>query len=92
MLREEFLLPLEMSAQELAQRIHVPSRVIQSLVEEQGEITPDLALRLSRLFGTSVEFWLNGQLAWDLYHAMHASGAADMNKIIPLPLASPENP
>lgn len=92
MLREEFLLPLGMSAQELAERIHVPLPVIEDLIEERGEITPDLALRLSRLFGTTAEFWLNGQLAWDLYHAMRALEAESISEIIPISVSSPDAP
>ncbi len=91
-LREEFLLPLEMPAQELAERIHVPLAGIQDLIGERGEITPDLALRLSRLFGTTAEFWLNGQLAWDLYHAMHAPEVGSISVIIPVSVNPPEAP
>lgn len=84
MLREEFLGPFEMTAQKLANLIKVPEPVIESLIEERAGITPDLALRLARLFGTTAEFWLNGQMVWDLYHAMHAPEAAGVENITPL--------
>lgn len=84
MLREEFLVPLGMTEQELAERIRIPSSVIECLIGERGEITSDLALRLSKLFGTTAEFWLNGQLAWELYRAMHAPEAAEIQEIRPI--------
>jgi antitoxin HigA-1 len=90
MLREEFLVPLGTTAAETAKRIHVAAPIIENLVEERGEITPDLALRLARLFGTSAEFWLNGQLAWDLYHAMRAPEAAGIDVIAPLFATAPD--
>lgn len=83
-LREEFLAPFEISAQELARRIHVPESPIEALTLERGRVTPDLALRLARVFGTSAEFWLNGQLVWELYHAMHAPAADEIASIAPL--------
>lgn len=85
MLREEFLVPLGLNVAEVADRLRVPAAVIEALLAERTELTPDLALRLSRLFGTSAEFWLNGQLAWQLYHAIHAPEAADIEEIRPLP-------
>jgi antitoxin HigA-1 len=67
-LREEFLEPLGMTQVELAQRIRVPYvRVNDELVNGKRRVTPSTALRLANAFGTSPEFWLNGQLALDLY-------------------------
>ncbi len=43
-------------------------------------MTPDTALRLKRLLGMEAQFWLNLQLAWDLYHATHSSAAATSSK------------
>lgn len=86
MLREEFLIPWGMSADEFASRIRIPPGTVEALVREQGRVTPDLALRFARLFGTTAEFWLNGQMAWDLYHAMRAPTAAEIERIEPFPL------
>ncbi|UCC49945.1 MAG: HigA family addiction module antidote protein, partial [Gemmatimonadota bacterium] len=47
-------------------------------------ITPDTALRLAKLFGTTPEFWLNGQRNWDLWHAMHARAAEEIDEIEPV--------
>jgi plasmid maintenance system antidote protein VapI len=53
--------------------------------------SPDLTLRLARLFGTSAGVWLNGQLAWKLYHAMHAPAVAGIDDIVPLSPTVPED-
>ena len=87
MLYEEFMKPLGLSRRDLARRIGVPTRRIALLVRHERGITPDLALRLARLFGTSWEFWINGQLEWDLYHAMHSPSALTIVSIEPIATA-----
>jgi antitoxin HigA-1 len=84
MLLEEFLIPMNMSQVELAERIGISFQRVNTIVNGRRGITPDTALRLSRLFGNSPDFWLNGQLAWDLYHAMHSAEAKDIKKIKPI--------
>jgi antitoxin HigA-1 len=81
---EEFLQPLGMTQVELAQRLGVSYPRVNEIVHARRGVTPDTAVRLSRLFGTSPEFWLNGQLAWDLWHTLHSPGATDIEKIQPL--------
>jgi addiction module HigA family antidote len=71
MLLEEFLKPLGMTQVELAERIRVPYVRVNELVNGKRCVTPSTALRLSKAFGTSPEFWLNGQLALDLYRAIN---------------------
>ena len=83
-LLEDFLNPLEMTQTELAARIHVSFPRINEIVNGKRGITPDTALRLSRLFGTTPEFWLNGQRNWDLWHALHSDAAEDLNTIEPV--------
>ena len=65
-LREEFLVPLEMSANALALELKVPAPRINDIVRERRAVTPDTALRLSCYFGTTPQFWLNLQAAYDL--------------------------
>lgn len=84
MLRKEFLEPLGMTQTELAGRIGVSWPRVNELVNGKRGVTPDTALRLSRLFGTSVEFWLDGQRNWDLWHAMRSPAAADIDRIRPI--------
>lgn len=65
-LREEYLNPLGMSANALAIALKIPAPRINDIVREKRGITPDTALRLARYFGSSPEFWLNLQTAYDL--------------------------
>lgn len=65
-LREEFLVPLEMSAHALAMELRVAAPRINDIVRERRAITPDTALRLSRFFGTTAQFWINLQGSYDL--------------------------
>jgi addiction module HigA family antidote len=84
MLREEFLKPLGMTQTELAERIGVSYVRVNELVNQKRGVTPDTALRLARLFGTTPEFWLNGQRNWDLWHAMRGPEAKEIENIEPV--------
>jgi len=65
-LREEYLVPLNMSANRLAESLHVPANRISAIVNGDRNITADTALRLAKFFGTAPEFWLNLQQAFEL--------------------------
>lgn len=65
-LREEFLVPLGMSAHALAMELKVPAPRINEIVRERRAVTPETALRLARYFGTTPQFWLNLQTSYDL--------------------------
>jgi len=65
-LREEFMAPLDLSANALAIALRVPATRIGEIVHERRAISADTALRLARYFGTTPEFWLNLQAAHDL--------------------------
>ena len=69
MLRDEFLLPLGITQNALAMKIRVPATRIGDIVHGRRAITPDTALRLSKFFGNSPEFWLNIQQMHDLSKA-----------------------
>ena len=84
MLREEFLVPLGMSQTELAERLRVSYPRINEIINGKRSITPDTALRLAKLFGTTPEFWLNGQRNWDLWHAMKSPEARGIRRINPV--------
>jgi addiction module HigA family antidote len=71
-LREEFLVPLGMSAYALAASLHVPRTRIERLVREETPVTPDTALRLARYLGTTPEFWIDLQARYDLETAQAA--------------------
>ena len=65
-LLEEFLKPLGMSMNKLAEQLHVPANRITQIVEGRRSISGETALRLARYFGTSAEFWLGMQKDYDL--------------------------
>jgi antitoxin HigA-1 len=83
-LLEEFLRPLGMSQVELAERIGVSYPRVNEIIHGKRGVTPDSAVRLARLFGTSPEFWLNGQLAWDLWHTLNSPKASEFAEIEPI--------
>ena len=82
-LREEFLVPLGLSSSALALELKVPAPRINDIVRERRAVTPDTALRLSRYFGTSPEFWMDLQTAFDLKTAAEDSGAKIEAEISP---------
>ena len=83
MLREEFLVPMEITQRELADAIHVPYQRVNEIINRKRGITPSTALRLARFFRMSEEFWLNLQLRWDLYQAIRAE-EKDIKSIKPI--------
>ena len=76
-LREDFMIPLGLSANALSRALDVPPNRITSIIAEENPrgVTPDTALRLSRYFGTTPELWLNLQQAYDLSVALAQHGA-----------------
>ena len=65
-LRDEFIIPLNISQYRLAKDINVPPRRINEIVHGKRSITADTALRLARYFGSSERLWLNLQTRYDL--------------------------
>jgi antitoxin HigA-1 len=80
MLLEEFLQPLGLSQRDLAAGIHVPYQRVNELVNKKRGMTPSTALRLSKLLGTSADFWMSLQLRWDFYQASR-SEATELKRI-----------
>ncbi len=67
MLRKEFLRPMGITQQQLADGIHVPFQRINELVNGKRGVTPSTSLRLAKFFGVSEDFWMNLQIRLDLY-------------------------
>jgi len=65
-LKEEFLIPLGISARQLALAIDIPANRLTEIIRGNRGVTADTALRLSRVFGTTAEFWMNLQMGYDL--------------------------
>jgi addiction module HigA family antidote len=87
-LREDFLIPMGISAHQLALRTRMPATRIGEILHERRSVSPDTALRLSRFFGTSAEFWLNLQAAYDLSRTRSESGSAILREVDPFELES----
>jgi addiction module HigA family antidote len=83
MLLEEFLKPMDLTQRQLADAIHVPYQRINELINGRRGMTPSTALRLSKFFGVSPDFWMNLQLRWDLYFAQK-SETDELKNIKPL--------
>ena len=83
-LREEFMLPLNLSAHALAIALRVAAPRVNDIVREKRGITPDTALRLARYFNSTPQFWLNLQVSYDLKTAQAASGKAIEREVLPL--------
>ncbi|CDX11585.1 Virulence-associated protein I [Mesorhizobium sp. ORS 3324] len=86
-LREEYLVPLGMSAGALAKKLNLPRTRIERIVKEGVGLTPDTALRLARFFNTTPEFWMNFQKAYELETEARRI-AAELEKIVPLDAAA----
>ena len=84
-LREEFLKPMKMPASELAAALRVPVARINDLVDERRGMTADMALRLSRYFGTTAKFWLNLQVSYELEVTEDRLGDTVFREILPRP-------
>jgi addiction module HigA family antidote len=65
-LLEEFLKPLSLDTSTLAQALGISRSEIDEILREERQVTAEIALRLSRAFGTSAEFWMNLQSAYSL--------------------------
>jgi antitoxin HigA-1 len=86
MLREDFLSDFGLNASSLASALGVSRQTINELLREKRAISPLMALRLSRLFGNSPEFWLSAQHARDLWDNEHGF-KNELQKIKPLHIA-----
>ncbi len=75
-LREEFLLPMGLSAHVLAMALQVPAPRINDIVRERRTVTVDTALRMAHYFGTSPDFWLGLQTDYDMAKARASMGTA----------------
>ena len=86
MLREDFLADYGLTISGLARASGVSRQTINELLRGRRAVSPKMALRLSRLFGNSAEFWLNAQRAVDLWDAAQAI-KTEVQRITPLRVA-----
>lgn len=83
-LREDYLMPLSMSAHALSVALHVPASRINDIVRERRGITADTAMRLARYFGGDAQSWLNLQTVYDLKMAERELEAKISREVTPL--------
>ena len=92
-IKADYLEPLSISIKDMASALAVSRKTLSKIINTRGSVTPDIALRLSRAFNTTPEFWLNLQKNYDLWHAEYDS--KDRRKKItmeaPSPLRGTEN-
>lgn len=86
MLREDFCPEYGLTASSLAKALGVSRQTINELLRERRSVSPEMALRLSRLFGNTAAFWLNAQRAVDLWGAERTIGR-EIDRIKPLKAA-----
>jgi len=82
MLREEFMLPMQLSSNALAIGISVPVSRILDIIHERRGISADTAARLAKFFGTSERFWTNLQAEYDL-SVVRLKKKAELERIVP---------
>lgn len=82
-LREEFLMPMGISANQLAQALRVPANRIGAILNGTRGITPETALRLERYFGVSAEMWMNLQKDYEMRKARRQSEAQIAREVKP---------
>ncbi len=87
-LRTKFMEPNGLSASGLAIRLHVPAPRVNDIVRERRGISPDSALRLARFFGTTPQYWMDLQTAYDLMVAEQQAGAQIRREIAVAPAPS----
>ena len=86
MIREDFIPDYSLTVTPLANALGVSRQTINELLRKKRSISPAMALRLSRLFGNSPEFWLNAQHAHDLWES-EKRFKKELNNIHPLSAA-----
>jgi addiction module HigA family antidote len=96
MIREDFIPDCGLTIARLAKELGVSRQSVNELVRERRAVSPEMALRLSRFFGNSAEFWLNAQREVDLWDAARKAGedlerirAARITQRVPLGRAPP---
>ena len=83
-LREDFLIPLGMTQTAFAARLGISLQRLNDLLCGRRGVTPDTALRLARVLGTTPQFWISLHDGWELWHATHGPAAKEIARLEPL--------
>lgn len=80
-LREEFLIPLNLTVTEFAKRIGVSRKVMSDILNEKAGISPAMSVKLAKALNTSAGLWANMQSGYDLWHAMQNTDVSNVQVI-----------
>ncbi len=83
-LREDFLVPLALTQTTFAAHLGISLQRLNDLLCGRRGVTPDTALRLARVLGTSAEFWINLHDNWELWHVTHSPAGEQIARLTPL--------
>ena len=86
-LREEYMPELGLSVADLAKRLGVTRQTVNDIVREKRNLSPDMCLRLGRLFGTTARFWMNMQAKVDIWNSL-ALHREEIESIEPFEIAA----
>ena len=82
-LKELYLEALELTVTEVAKGLGVSRQTLSNIINEHNGITPEMALRLEKAFGTSRQAWLNMQQNYDLWHAIQDADLSNVRVFVP---------
>ena len=82
-LKELYLDALELTVTEVAKGLGVSRQALSNIINEHSGITPEMALRLEKAFGTSRQAWLNMQQNYDLWHAIQDADLSQVRVFVP---------
>src|SRR5437868_2237898 len=85
MLLEEYMVPHNLTQQEMAAHLKISRKHLIDIVHTRKPISLEIAQRLGKLFGTSIDFWIKGQVAYDLWHVVQKP-SREVARIKPLKL------
>jgi addiction module HigA family antidote len=87
-LKYDYLEPLGISVTKVAENLGVSRITVSKIVNERASVTPEIALRLSRVFNTTPGLWVGLQKEYDLWHAEHDSKEWQKARPIKMPAVS----
>ena len=82
-IKEDYLLPLSLTIKDMAESLGISRKTLSKIINQRGAVTPEMALRLSRAFDTTPDFWMNLQKNFDLWQAQTES--QEWKKVKPFP-------
>ena len=81
LLKSLCLEPLQLTVTQTAQALGVARKTLSELVNQKAGVSPEMAIRLSKAFNTTPEFWMNLQQQYDLWHAQQKMGKTNIPKL-----------